>query len=198
MRAASAVDEASRNRPRASPSTSRPARVAGLRHPARPRPDVRGREIGEPAVELRVEERQPQPLDHAPPAGAPQPLARSGVSSRLCMPARRTGSGRRTWPSEPVVRSKERERREARAPSSSRTGGRRRRSRPSSAGSASGRAGRPCRPGPGRDRPRQDHVVEAVDPCPSRSNAPASPPSSGARSKSTDGGLRRRRGGGRR
>ena len=51
-----------------------PALVAGRAHPARSRPDVGGREVGEIAVELGVEQRLPQLLDDTLAGVAPEPL----------------------------------------------------------------------------------------------------------------------------
>ena len=73
------------------------ALVARRAHPARPRPDVRRGQVVELAVELGVEERLPQLLDHSAAAVPLEPVA-AAARRRACRAPWSAGSARRTPP----------------------------------------------------------------------------------------------------
>ena len=136
--------------------------VARLGHPARARPDVRRRQVVVAPVELRVEQRRPQPLEHAPAGPALEPLEERrlvelvvGLRELAARDERRRVVGGRAaagaeMSGTPSARS-------------SRTAARRRRSRPWSGGSGTVAEpellGEPANAVVGR----QDDVVEAID-----------------------------------
>ena len=82
--------------------------VARRAHPARARPDVRGRQVLELAVELGVEERLPQPFDDSASTQAPQPFVQRLVVQRVVPGGELTASDEERQP-RALVRAEQRE-----------------------------------------------------------------------------------------